>query len=230
VTSETGGAVKYMRSDVAILVGLVVTLAVGPTADAAGPRHVIYLHGRIIQETQSPRPQHPRFGRYELEEILEAFRGRGFEVIGEIRSKSASFSDSADRVVTQIRQLLDSGVAAENVAVVGASMGGAMALLVSTRLQQPDVRFGVLGTCMSETVRRFGASEGQGPAGHVLSIREESDDITEPCPPWSGDQEGLVVREIVLETGLAHGFLYRPLPEWMEPVVEWAGGTAGASP
>lgn len=23
-------------------------------------------------------------------------------------------------------------------------------------------------------------------------------------------------------TGLAHGFLYRPLPEWVDPVVEWA--------
>ena len=229
MTNETGGAMKHGRSGVAALVGLVVTLAVGPTADAAGPRHVIYLHGRIIQETQSSRPQHPRFGRYELEEILEAFRGRGFEVMGEIRPKAASFSDSADRVVAQIHQLLDSGVAAENVAVVGASMGGAMALLVSTRLQQPDVRFGILGACMSGTVGGFGASEGKGPAGHVLSIRQKSDDFTEPCPPWSGDPEGLVVREMVLETGLAHGFLYRPLPEWMDLVVEWAEGTASAS-
>ena len=227
--SETGGTMRCVRSGFATLVGLVVTLAVGPTADAAGPRHVIYLHGRIIQETQSSRPQHPRFGRYELDEILEAFRDRGFEVTGEIRPKSASFSDSADRVATQVRQLLDSGVTAENVMVVGGSMGGAMALLVSTRLQQPDVRFGILGACMSGIVGGFGTSEGQGPAGRVLSIREKSDDFTEPCPPWSGEREGLVVREIVLETGLAHGFLYRPLPEWVDPVVEWAGGTAGAS-
>ncbi len=32
-----------------------------------------------------------------------------------------------------------------------------------------------------------------------------------------------VAREIVVHTGLGHGFLYRPLPEWLNPVVEWAG-------
>jgi hypothetical protein len=29
------------------------------------------------------------------------------------------------------------------------------------------------------------------------------------------------VREIVLRTGLGHGFIYRPLPEWVNPAVEW---------
>ncbi len=212
----------------ATLAGLVVTLTAGPTTDAAGPRHAIYLHGRIIQETQSARPQHPRFGHYELDEILEAFQGRGFEVIGEIRPKSASVGDSADRVVAQVRKLLESGVAAENVIVVGGSMGAAIAVLASTRLQQPDVRFGVLGACLSATVQALEASEGKGPAGHVLSIREKSDDTSETCPPWDREERGPVVREIVLETGLAHGFLYRPLPEWMNPVDEWAGGATGA--
>jgi hypothetical protein len=41
---------------------------------------------------------------------------------------------------------------------------------------------------------------------------------------WSAAAGGpaLDVREIALETGLHHGFLYRPLPEWIEPVVEWS--------
>jgi len=33
----------------------------------------------------------------------------------------------------------------------------------------------------------------------------------------------LVAREMVLNTGLSHGFFYRPLPEWVDPVVAWAG-------
>jgi hypothetical protein len=59
----------------------------------------------------------------------------------------------------------------------------------------------------------------------VLSIREASDDTTEPCPFWedpSSPKAQLRVREIVLHTGLGHGFLYRPLPEWVGPVVDWA--------
>jgi hypothetical protein len=94
---------------------------------------LIYLHGRIVQEQQSARPRHPRFGYYELEGILAAFRDRGFVVSGEIRP------------------------------------------------------------------------------------------MTRSCPSWTNDpSSGLAAREIVLATGLGHGFLYRPLPEWVDPVVEWA--------
>jgi len=188
-------------------------------------RHLIYLHGRIVQEQQSARPRHPQFGYYVLEKILEAFRKRGFHVSGDIRPKSASVSDSADRVVVQIRRLLESGVPADHVTVVGASMGAAIALLASARLQNPDVRFCVLGACLSESVRGFFASEGKGPIGRLLVIRESSDDSTSPCPPWKDcldSKPRLIAREMLLNTGLSHGFLYRPLSEWVNPVVEWA--------
>jgi pimeloyl-ACP methyl ester carboxylesterase len=109
------------------------------------------------------------------------------------------------------------------VGVVGASMGAGIALLASARLQEPGVRFAVLGACLSPNARRLVTEEGKGPCGRVLSIREKSDDFTEPCPAWEDAQSppSLVVREMVLETGLAHGFLYRPLPQWLDPVVEW---------
>lgn len=200
--------------------------AAGVAADAARPRHLIYLHGRIVQEQQSARPRHPQFGYYEVEKILSAFRGRGFVVSGEIRPKSASVSDSADRVVEQVRRLLGSGVPADRVTVVGGSMGAAIALVASARLQNPDVRFCVLGACLSQSVRGLIAEEGKGPSGHLLSIREASDDLSGLCPSWKNDLESrfpLVAREIVLDTGLGYGFLYRPLPEWVNPIVEWAG-------
>ena len=146
-----------------MLVALAVLLAGSlPVAagDPAPPRHLIYLHGRIVQEQQSARPRHPRFGYYEMEALRAAFRDRGFAVSGEIRPKSASVGESADRVVAQVRRLLDSGVPADRITVVGASM--------------------------------------------------------------PGRRSTLEAREIVLHTGLGHGFLYRPLPEWVDPVTEWA--------
>lgn len=195
--------------------------------DAVPPHHLIYLHGRIVQEQQSARPLSPRFGHYELEQILGAFRDRGFVVSGEIRPKEASVSEAADRVVEEVRRLLASGVPADHVTVVGASMGAAIAFRASARLQNPDLRFAVLGACLSETVRGLVAEEGKGPAGHLLAIREESDEFSSPCPPWTDDLAAgapLVAREIVVQTGLSHGFLYRPLPEWVDPVVAWAHG------
>jgi pimeloyl-ACP methyl ester carboxylesterase len=200
--------------------------SVSAAADGPPARHLIYLHGRIVQEEQSARPRHPQFGDYELDQIVDAFRQRGFVVSARIRPRGASVGESADRVVEEVRRLLDSGVPARHIAVVGASMGAAIALLASARLENGEVRFSVLGACLSESVRALRADEGKAPSGRLLSIREASDDSTTPCPSWKEDPAlpRLKAREIVLHTGLSHGFLYRPLPEWVGAVAEWAGG------
>jgi hypothetical protein len=215
---------------VAAVALIVAASAAGAAPGGAGPRHLIYLHGRIVQEEQSARPRHPRFGYYELEKILDAFRKRGFVVTGEIRPKSATVSEAADDVVVRIRGLLESGVPAESITILGGSMGGGIALVAAARLQNPSLRFCVLATCLSENVGDITASEGRSPSGRVLSIRESSDDVVGPCPPWDEFRPpapslfALAAREIVLNTGLSHGFLYRPLREWVDPVVEWAAG------
>jgi hypothetical protein len=61
--------------------------------------------------------------------------------------------------------------------------------------------------------------------GRLLSLRESSDDLVGSC-------EGLFARspsphhhrEILLEFGGGHGAFYRPQPEWVDLVVEWADG------
>jgi hypothetical protein len=207
--------------------------AVDAAAETQRPRHLIYLHGRIVQEEQSARPRHPQHGFYELEKILAAFRERGFVVSGEIRPRSASLDDSAVRVAAQVRGLLASGVSADEITVVGASIGARIALLASERLQTSGLRFALLGTCLTESVRALSADAEAGPIGRVLSIREASDDPGGRCPPWKADggaPSGLVAREIILHTGLGHGFLYRPLPEWVEPLVAWAQEPGAAAP
>ncbi len=218
--ASEGVGVRTIAQVVAVLCALASASAF---ADAkASPHHVIYLHGRIVQDQQSARPRNPKFGYYELEQILAAFRNRGFVVSGGIRPKSESVSEAADRVVAQVRRLLDSGVPAERISVVGASMGGGIALVASARLQNLELRFCVLGVCLSENDRAFGTD--RHPAGRLLAIREASDDLTSACEPWKtdeGSQSRMVVREIVLNTGLGHGFLYGPLPEWLDPVLKW---------
>lgn len=210
-------------------------LAAAPSPAPEAPRHLFYLHGRIVQQEQRARPVHPRFGAYELDAILDAFRGRGFVVHGGIRPKSSSVDAAAARVVVEIRGLLDAGVPAERIAVVGASMGAAIAIAAAAELGVPEVRYALLGACLSGSVADRAARGDKPPSGALLAIREKSDETSEPCPAWRDDGDtgrALRVRELVVDTGLAHGFLYRPLPEWFEPVVEWAlaGDTAASVP
>jgi pimeloyl-ACP methyl ester carboxylesterase len=209
-----------------VLAVSVAAVTSGSGAEAAEARKLIYLHGRIVQDQQSARPKHPEWGFYELEAILATFRERGFDVTGEIRPKADTLSQSADHVVAQVKALIASGTPASRITVVGGSMGASIALIASVRLQNPELRFAVLGACMSANVPALLAEHGGKPAGRFLAFIEKSDELSRPCSAWSdGAEPGkapLGVREIVLETGLHHGFLYRPLPEWVEPVVAFA--------
>ena len=204
--------------------------AAGFAAAPDPPRHLIYLHGRIVQEEQSARPVSPRFGAYELEAIRAAFRERGFELHSEIRPKGASVSESADRVVADVRKLLDAGVPAERITVVGASMGASIAFAASARMQNPELRFVFLGACPIENVRAVRAEEGKPPAGRLLVVHDPSDDTAPPCAPWKPEElpPPSSLRDLEIETGLGHGFLYRPLPAWLEPTVAWANGRESA--
>lgn len=212
--------VSWIRSVPILAIGLAWTWS----AAAEPGRHLIYAHGRIVQIEQQRRPRHPEFGFYELDPILDAFRQRGFTVTSDLRPRDQSLGDAADRVVAQVRTLLRAGVPARRIAIVGASMGGYVTLLAATRLREPELRVAVLGVCLSERVQALQKEEGQLPSGRILAIRERSDALTESCAAWvpARAPQGLRdAREQVLDTGLRHGFLYRPLPEWVEPVVAW---------
>jgi hypothetical protein len=58
--------------------------------------------------------------------------------------------------------------------------------------------------------------------GNILSIYERSD-VAHSCSDYRADGTGIGEwKEVELNTGLKHGFLYRPLNEWVEPTVAWA--------
>jgi hypothetical protein len=193
----------------------------GPRAVVPRPaaRHLVYLHGRIVQETQSARPESPEFGVYELEAILEAFRRHGFVVHDGIRPKGTTLDEGAARAAAEVRRLRAEGVPAERITVVGASMGAAIALSAAARLDEPELRFVLLGACLGASARDVAAEQGRRPRGRLLAIREASDELSAGCPAEPLD-EGW--RELEVATGRRHGFLYRPLAEWLAPAVEWA--------
>ena len=181
-------------------------------------RYLVYLHGAII-ETQGVRPTHPRFGIYEYRQILEQFADRGFVVISEARPEGTDGTLYAGVVVNQVRELLAAGVPPGHVTVVGFSKGGGIAIAASSGLANDDVNFVFMAACNPwldshpEIVAR----------GRLLSLRELSDEFVGSC-------ERLFERspsphdhlEIVLEIGGGHGAFYRPLPEWVDPLVVWA--------
>src|SRR5687768_15260974 len=112
----------------------------------ASALYLFYISGYIV-EAGNIRPTSPKFGVYEYELILEAFKQSGFIVISEARKQSAEIEPYAAKVAEQVRQLLKAGVPPQNITVVGASQGGWIAMLVSTYLKNPDLKYVLIGVC-----------------------------------------------------------------------------------
>ncbi|MFP5285556.1 MAG: alpha/beta hydrolase [Thermoanaerobaculia bacterium] len=182
--------------------------------------YVFYLHGRIIEE-QGRRPTHPEHGIYEYDEILRRLGGEGRVVLSEARAKDTDPDAYAAKVAKQIEGLLAKGVPGRRITAIGASKGALIAMLVSTKVRSPEVGYVIMANC-NDWVRKNHRIDLH---GEVLSIYDASDSVGGTCEPIFRQSKQLGKRrEIRLETGLGHGFLYRPMKEWIEPALDWSRG------
>jgi len=191
--------------------------AVG-VADAVDTLHVVYLHGKIVQQ-QGRNAVSPEYGPYEFDEIVEALGEGGARVHAPIRKGESDTTVAAEEVTALVRGLLGAGVPAEDITIVGASLGSVIAMRASAAMGNPSLRFVLLGACNDWVKEELDPDL----HGHVLSIYEESDVYGQSCEPVVAGKRGISsFDEVRLATGLGHGFLYRPLPEWVVPALRWS--------
>lgn len=211
---------------VALLLSLVVApvaaevVSTVPASPDATRTYLIYLHGRIV-ENLGPRPTDPRFGLYDYPAVLDALAGRGATVVSSQRPANTDVNEYAGIVIAQVEHLIQRGVSPENIVVVGFSKGGDIALHVSSFLRRPQVRFALLAACwprQGEPHLRL--------TGQVLSIYETSDTLAgTSCKPFTEHAERpQSFEELRISTGRSHGAFYRPLDEWVDPLLDWIHG------
>lgn len=182
-----------------------------------GTRYVIYLHGRIIED-QGPRPTHETWGIYEYRKILDTLAAPGFTVISEQRRSGTDMDQFAEHVAQQVRTLIQQGVPAEHITVIGFSKGGGIATRASHLLKNDKVNFVFLAACGDGN---FSGSK-LDVRGRILSVYEASDEAGRSCTQLFARLKGAGERkEIEIAIGGGHGAFYRPRPEWVDPVIAW---------
>ncbi|MBN1264813.1 MAG: hypothetical protein JXA25_04920 [Anaerolineales bacterium] len=195
-----------------------------PAEPDPGRRYIFYLHGRIIEEQGLPAVS-PEYGEYRYEEILQDLQNAGFVVISEVRDPGPGSQFYIDRTKTQIQLLLDTGVPPGSITIIGASMGGAMAVSISNQLGKADLNYVIMGTCASDQIGEW-IQQGLTVSGNILSIYEASDtEYSGSCGELFTHSEGKGLSrftEITLHLGSGHGYLYQPLDEWLLPAEDWA--------
>ena len=202
-----------------------------PCAAQSGPieKYTFFLHNAFL-ETNDLNAAHPDYGRVEYEEVLQKFRDNNFTVISEKRNGNVNAVAYAQRVNGQVDSLIGLGVNPGHVTIVGTSKGGYIAQYVSTIAHNRELNFVFVGsfreTCLS-CLGRQGDME-QLPdlnwCGNILNIYEKSDPagnyaISRKLASCCGIEQ---YKDVELNTGLRHGFLFKAMDEWIVPVMNWA--------
>lgn len=185
--------------------------------------YLFYLHGMVVED-RGVTAVDPMYGRYEYRAILETLTDRGFTVVSEQRPPGTDVTAYAQRVALQVRSLLEAGVPARHIAVVGASKGAVIAASVSALLDEQGVSYVLLGSDGPRVAQAFAAA-GWSLHGDVLAIRDASDVRAGPMQRLFDLSRGSRLGrhdEIVVDVGLGHGLLYGPHAAWVDPAVLWA--------
>jgi hypothetical protein len=216
-----------LRITVTIFLLLFVRVAAAQIISASLPRpidkqqrYLFYLHGGAVTVLgdNAINQGAPEWGPYEYSNILDTLRKRGFNVVSERRFEHITDDYYAARLGRQVDSLLKAGVPVDNIVIVSASAGWSISFRVSAQLRNQRLRFVKIGGCREYNLKEV---EGIELYGDFLSIIEKSDprgtckDLFEPQKHVSG------FKEVVLNTGLNHGFFYTGRREWIDPIMEW---------
>lgn len=190
-----------------------------PQSPDASAHYLIYLHGGIVTASDG-RPVSERLGPYEYRSILKRFEGDGFVVLSEIRASDADLQANAERVARWITHLKQGGVPSRNIAVVGASIGGAITARVSALLDDPELTYVFLAGLF-----HWKSEENVALSGRVLSIHDAAERERIAWKSYFDRSPSVAVaRSLEVETGLAHGLIYTPHDAWYRPALEWIRG------
>lgn len=191
-----------------------------PTKINAAGYYMFYLHGGVVtvKGDNAINDPVPEYGPYQYSRILDTLRGHGFYVISERRLPGIDDSVYAQKITQQVDTLLKAKVPVSNIILVGASAGSNIVLLVSDKVKNPDIKYVIMGGC-SPDIYKYYLNLTIG--GRFLSIIEASDSRGTCSKIFENRKQLKDFQEIKLETGLNHGFIYKPHAAWIDPIMQW---------
>ena len=179
--------------------------------------HIYYLHGKINEE-QGRNAVSEKFGKFEIDEILKQLNVNNSVIHCEIRSKDTDVKIYATKISREIDSLINSGIPPKNITIVGASKGAIIAMNISN-INKHNINYVFLaGNNDYQEKNNDWKFHGQ-----ILCIYDLSDDIAGKNYNYWKEKPNYstIFEQLEIKTNLGHGFLYKPLKEWINPTKEW---------
>ena len=181
--------------------------------------YLFYLHGGVVQAQGIPAVSE-YFGTYEYLVILDSLSRYHINIIAEVRSKDTEIEEYGKKISLQVNSLLEKGVLPQNITVVGASLGAYMTFESAVLINNPAVNYVLIGLCSDYAITHFEKYTGK-LEGNFLSIFENSDSKGSCSKLFNDLPRHSNFKEIELNMGIDHSFLFKPHDEWVKPMIEW---------
>ena len=183
--------------------------------DPAGT-YVFYSHGLIV-EGNNPKPVHPKFGVYDFPAIKSTLAGSGFDLIAYHRPANTDPRAYALQLAKQVKTLVKAGVRADRITILGFSIGGLITALTSDQLKNKNINVIIMAGCSPWLIENAEVKI----YGRFLSVYETSDAVGS-CGVLAERSKGIgSFDEIAITTGKGHGAFYKPIDDWVLPVLDW---------
>src|SRR5690554_432607 len=211
---------------ISLLIGILFCSTLVACEKENDDRFIFFFHNRFLEEHEL-NETHPEFGRTEYNAIIAEFENSGFKVISEKRNGNVNAREYAVRIVNQIDSLIKNGIEPKKITVVGTSKGGYIAQYVSTLANNPYLNFVFIASFRNNDIENIPEINY---CGNILTIYEKSDTFGVSALERKKTSTCAIkhFKEIELNTGMGHGFLFKPLKEWIEPTIKWANGNYNA--
>ncbi|MEJ6474446.1 alpha/beta hydrolase [Pseudoalteromonas piscicida] len=179
-------------------------------------KYVFYSHGYIV-EGDNETPIHKRWGKYDFPAIKQALSDEAYTLIAEHRPKGIAPETYTKTLASKVRKLLDAGVSAKHITLVGFSRGGALTIMASNTLKNDAINFVILAGCAGLIKKKPNIQL----YGKVLSVYETSDQVGSCDFVKARSTNIQSFEEFSISTGKEHGAFYLPRDEWLAPVKSW---------
>ena len=183
--------------------------------------YIFFIHNKFLEENPDGTFTDKYNVTVDYKGILQSFKDDGFVVLSEKRSPKANGQEYAKKIVHQIDSLISKGVKPNHITVIGTSKGGYIAQFVSTFAKNPNLNFVFIGSFQDTDIEEMPSINF---CGNILTIYEKSDFFGVSAIKRKETSKLKInqFKEIELNTGLKHGFLYIASNEWIKPCKMWA--------
>ena len=183
--------------------------------------YIFFIHNKFLEENSDGTFSDKYNVTVDYNGILQSFKKDGFIVLSEKRIKNTDTKKYAEKIVSQIDSLIKTGVKPNHITIVGTSKGGYIAQYVSTFAKNPNLNFVFIGSFQESDIENYPEINF---CGNILTIFEKSDffGVTAIKRKETSKLKINQFKEIELNTGLKHGFLYIASDEWIKPCKMWA--------